>query len=199
MVHSISGSSNVVEYHFPSADVALEHLGRVVDYTGALEEIGFISKIFDIFMRYVNNFKTSILGILKNFKRSELKAYHESHILALNDFFKERLLDKALHIPIPSGMKVSYIRAAEELDALYKRLNIKDTISTIENYLDIIVRMNKIPPAENIINMLNKLSREETEDRLRKIFTADKAMLSCFRQIRNYTSIRHSLTRLFLL
>lgn len=165
-----------MSYHFHDQGIALEQLGRTIDYNDATEAIGFITKTLDIFMRMINNFRTSIVGIRKSVKRSELKTYHDSHILAINKLFKSRYFDSSLSVPIPYGMKVPYLQATEIVNDLYKKLDIESTIKVLSEYFSSITGENRFSTADRVTTSISHITHEDLEQILRQVFTNDKTL-----------------------
>ena len=163
-------------YSLRDNDIALEQLGRTHYYSDATEAVGFLTRILDVFTRMVNNFRTVLKGLRYKFKRSELRAYHDSHVHAYNHFVTLRYFDPSLSVPIPSGMKVSYLRATETLDSLYATLKIEDTIKSLLDYFTAVSKVGRILPPETTTTTINRLTRDGTEKTLQQIFTADKTL-----------------------
>ena len=165
-----------MSYSLRDNDIALEQLGRTILYSDSTESIGFITRIFDTCLRMVNNFKTILRGFRHKFKRSELKAYHDSHIHAYKHFVNTHYFNPSLSVPIPSGMKVPYIRAVETLDSLYTTLRIEDTVKALSDYFTSVSKAGHILPTGATLSIIGKLARDETEKTLQQIFTADKTL-----------------------
>jgi hypothetical protein len=165
MVHALS-----ISY------VGLEQLGVAIDHGEASEGFSFLVRIFDVFTRLVNNFKTSLLGFRRAFKRSELREFHESHRMAINQFFQTATLNINQQVPIPSGMKVSYLRAATELLKLYQLINIQATIAELLAYFAEVDQSGHPLPAAATIKKISCVSKDGVEAELRLLFTADKTL-----------------------
>ena len=156
--------------------VALEQLNRTIANSEANEAFGFIVRIADSFMRIINNFKTSLKGFHKSFKRSELTAYHESHTLVLKAFFKQRNFNTKLEVPIPSGMKVGYLQATTTLETLYATINITNTITTLQTYFTEVQKSGHLVPTETATQTISQVTKESVESILRNVFTNDKTL-----------------------
>jgi hypothetical protein len=154
--------------------IALEHFERRFTASDATEAFGFAVRLFDTFTRLLRNLKITLLGMNKTFKRSELKAYHDGHTLALRDFFKTRTLDYTRLVPIPSGMKVSYADAVSTLDGLYQTLSIDTTISTLLHDFQQMGTAPKDP--RTTTKEINRLSKAQVETTLRRLFSTEKTL-----------------------
>lgn len=152
--------------------VSLEQLERRLAQTDATEAFGFALRLFDSFTRILRNLKVELLGMHKTFKRSELKAYHDSHQRILQSFFKASIIDYDLLIPIPSGMKVSYHEVVDTLQSLYEKLNIVATTTTLLAYLKETAVTTKDPSATT--KDINRLTKDQTESVLRRLFSSKK-------------------------
>lgn len=179
-----------MDYTLHREDIALEQLGRTLPYSEATEALGFIVKIFDVFMRLLNNFKTSLSVLRRNFKRSELRAYHESHVFAYKNFLNEKKFNSSLSIPIPFGMKVTYLQATTILEDLYKTLDIESTVKSLSLYFTNVSKTGQITPSEDLRLSINHLTRESTEKTLQQVFSNDRtlevtlgSMFSSFQEI----------------
>jgi hypothetical protein len=165
-----------VTYDLNVSYIALEQLDSTLAHSDAQEAFGFAVRVVDAFARVVNNFKTGLTGFRKAFKRSELKAYHDSHQLAVRQFFKTRRFDPTLSVPIPSGMKVGYLQATTVLEALYTKLDIDDTMTALQVYFADVDKAGHLLPAEMTTARVSRLSKVDVETALRAVFTADKTL-----------------------
>ena len=165
-----------VSYDLSISVVALERLNPELCQSEAVETFDFLIRIVDAFTRIVNNFKTALKGFRYKFKRSELKAYHESHVLAINRFLKQRTFDPSLSVPIPSGMKVSYIQAVNTIDPIYTQLDIGSTIDTLLDYFNTVSKSGDFTSTKDITKKISKLRMDQVETTLRTVFTADKTL-----------------------
>lgn len=165
-----------MSYDLNVSYIALEQLDRPLAHSEANEAFGFVIRILDIFTRIVNNFKTSIRGFTKQFKRSELVMYHQSHKLALQEFFKTRRFNLDLSVPIPSGMKVTYLEAATALDKLHEQLDIETTIATLQTYFNAVKAAGQVLPPEAITEKISRVTKKSVELDLRKIFVKNKTL-----------------------
>lgn len=157
--------------------IALEHLYLTIEqYEDATEAFGFVIKIFDVFTRLVNNLKVTLNPFRKSFKRSELRAYHESHVMMLSQLFKSKTFDASLQVPIPHGMKVSYIQATTVLEELYKTLDIETTINALSVYFTNVSAAGHILPTSDTLTTISKVTKDSVESQLRQVFTNDKTL-----------------------
>lgn len=171
------GTKNITMAHDLNVSYfALEQLDCPITHSEAIESFDFALRLFDGFARILNNFKTSLVGFNKKFKRSELLTYHESHILLLNQFFKHQQFNIDLSIPIPSGMKVGYLQATTIVEELYKTLAIENTITTLQAYLSAVNTAGHLLPAEDTTKAIARVTKDSVETSLRHIFTADKTL-----------------------
>lgn len=151
--------------------VALEQLENNIQLNEAVEAYNFIHKTLDVFSRLIYNFKTYLLHFEKNsFKRSELRFFHESKKLGYSNFLKKKCYIKDIMIPIPSGMKISYSQAVDILDDLFKKLDIQTILDTLLDYLN--TTLSEDPSL--IISKIKKLTKNELETNLNKIFSSKK-------------------------
>lgn len=150
--------------------VALEQLNLSIQNQPATEAYNFIHRILDLLGRITFNVKAHLDGFNKEFKRSELRFYHESKHFAYANLVKTKYFDKDLMVPIPSGMKVPYLQAVNTIDALFKQLDIQSTV-------DILITYFKAETAEkpkDITNKISKLTKEQLEKELRVVFSSEK-------------------------
>lgn len=164
-----------MNYDLPVSYIALEHLEESIELSDATEVYQFVLRTFDTFTRIINNFKTSLKGFNRNFKRSELLAYHESHPFMINQFFKTQQFNLDLSVPIPSGMKVTYLHATTILETLYSTLDINSTITALQFYFSE-VQAGRFPVTEDTTKLISKISKNDVEKTLRDIFNANKTM-----------------------
>ena len=150
---------------------ALEQLKYTIDEDPALEAYNTVHRILDTFGRILSNINTNFTHFNKKFKRSELKFFHNSKVLGLKNLYKTRYFDPNLSIPIPSGMKVSYLQAVETIVKLFKQINIAETLYHLERFqkfADINI--------DDVIKDINKVTKDQVQDDLRTIFSSDKTM-----------------------
>lgn len=156
--------------------VALERLDPTVNAWEGVEAFGLVVRIADAFTRLVNNFKTALMGFRRNFKRSELKAYHDSHALAFRQFTTTRWFDPALSVPIPAGMKVSYLQATTALESLHGTLDIGATVAALAEYFGSVDKAGVLPPPAAVTRSVARLTMEKVEHALRGVFTSDRTL-----------------------
>lgn len=149
----------------------------------ALEGVGIIGKTVDLFSRFLFNFKTEVFGLLSKFKRSELRAYHESNPMKVRDVFLrvEKMNLSEFMVPVPDGMHGTYAQAVSLLTKLLAESQIEHTVSVLRNALDIFTRVNYThPDAEDVADLqqytteLQCLSREDVQKRLGTVFTENR-------------------------
>jgi hypothetical protein len=152
---------------------ALEQLERNIDYCEAMEYYTFIHRLFDAFGRLISNIKTELLNFNKKFKRSELQFYHDSKRFAIANLVKTKYFDKDLMVPIPSGMKVPYIKAVDVINKLFNELDINNTIHELIEYLN--TSSDKKSTA-NTIRKISKMTKLHLEVQLRSVFSNEKTI-----------------------
>ena len=150
---------------------SLEQLHLSIENSSSLEAYTFIHRIYDNFSRILTNIRTTIFSFNKNFKRSELKFFHEAKTLGVANLFKSRYLDMQVMVPIPSGMKVPYLTAVDTLDRLLTELNINDTLDILLEYFK---STDQKEDPRIIANKINHLTKERLEKELRVVFSANK-------------------------
>lgn len=151
---------------------ALEQLKYSIDNDPALEVYSSVLRTLDAFGRMMNNLKTNLIHFNKKFKRSELKFYHESTTFGIQNLYKSGHFDSAMSVPIPSGMKVSYLEATQVITELYHTLNIEDTLSKLTAYFT----GDHVESPEDLAKEIDRVTRNELQERLRHIFVADKTV-----------------------
>lgn len=154
-------------------------LGRVSSPAQAsLEGFAVVTKVFDAFVRVLYNLRATSLGAFHDFRRSEARAYAESHVLALRQLFKNPLPSLEVQVPIPDGMRGSFLETVDGLDGCLQRLKIADTLAAVEEYL---AHYAKLEPAQyatltlvtrQAAQRINKVTRTTMEEALRKLFDA---------------------------
>lgn len=154
--------------------VALEQFEMSLRYSDATEALGLLARITDGFIRIVNTFKTSLKGIWREFKRSELKAYHDSNMIAINRFLRAGIFDANIQVPIPSGMKVTYLQAIMTLADLYKTLDIEETMSLLKDYFSHNGQDGTLVSPTHTTQQIDRLTKDHVEKTLRTVFTADR-------------------------
>jgi len=165
-----------MEYTTTVSYVAMEQLHQKMYNTDSMESFNFVRKIFDIFYRIVNNFKTSIIHIKKDFKRSELQAYHDSHHFVINKLLKSPYFDPTISVPIPSGMKVTYLKAIVTIEDLYKTLNITTTLNILQDYFSEYAKTGILKNSDSITKLILNLNKDTTQSTLQTLFTTDKTL-----------------------
>jgi len=181
MIQAMTGAYATFEHRIGviSTMAALEaHDGQP-----ALEGVGIIGKTVDLFSRFLFNFKTEVFGLLSKFKRSELRAYHESNPMKVRDVFSrvEKMNLSEFMVPVPDGMRGTYAQAVSILNQLLAESQIENTVSVLRNAVDLFARVNYTnPDAADVADLgryttaLQCLSREDVQKRLGVVFTENR-------------------------
>lgn len=81
--------------------------------------------VTDIFIRVGNTFKTNLLKFAKDIKRSEMRAYYESHTLLCNKTEGTPITTVTnIEVPLPTGMKGTYANACNIVNQVYSALDL---------------------------------------------------------------------------
>lgn len=179
-MYDIDNTSAVLAHEMIHAD--LDRLdGLLKNYQvseGSTESFRILTNIVDAFTRVIFNITRTVLGTFKNFKRSELQTYHDSHKVALARLFNATVFDFGdLKIATPNGMKTDYITAVNALESLYGTLDITTTLSGLLDYVrqydkltvdqyDTMTYMTK-----KLTASISKVTKQSVENTLRDIFT----------------------------
>lgn len=156
---------------------ALETYG---DGDFAIEGLGLMTRVFDLFGRVLNNFKHNTLSLFKTIKRSELRAYIESHASSLKTLIRqpERIDLRTVQVPVPDGMIVPYATATAALLELYDKCRTREVLALMT---DLLVRHCTLDPTQwhTLTSEIARasiaaehISKEIVQTELRKIFAA---------------------------
>ncbi len=146
----------------------------------AQEAVGFLGKTVDLFSRFFFNFRTQLGGIFSNFKRSELRMYHESNPMRVSDIREKigRLSFNTFRVAIPDGMRVTYLDAISTLNRLYDEAYIMLTLREMAAVADELKRMSFSEPSKEDIARIthataeiSRLVKSDVESSLQRCFT----------------------------
>ena len=98
---------------------------------------GFLSSVVDVMLRVFYNAKVTLTGALKDFKRSELQAYLDSHTLAMRALLKTppTALVFPKDIPVARGMTSTYGTTAGVINQLFTQIDISTTMTAARQHL----------------------------------------------------------------
>ena len=158
---------------------ALETYG---DSDFAVEGLGIMTKIFDLFGRVLNNFKHNTLSLFKTVKRSELRAYVESHASSLKTLARQpdRIDLRTVQVPVPDGMAVPYKTATDVLLALYEQCRTQEVLALMTALL---TKHQTLDPTQwpsltgEIVRAsiaAEHIHKETVQSELRKVFVAQQ-------------------------
>lgn len=102
---------------------------------------GFVDNVFNSILNKISGlmylFKTALFDGWRDFKRTELKVFHDNHLASLRSIYKIKpgILD---HITFehPCGMQGDYITALNTLENVFNALNMSDTASKIVEVIE---------------------------------------------------------------
>lgn len=98
-------------------------LESVQSDTAGLEALQVVRQLENIFFRLINNFTLNITKGFSDFKRTELRAYQESHRGDMRQLFSGRthwINLRPVPIPVPKSLHRPYLVTAEHIDDLLK-------------------------------------------------------------------------------
>jgi hypothetical protein len=150
--------------------VALEQLDLTIQDSEALEAYTFIHRILDTFGRILSNIKTNLVHFNKKFKRSELKFLHDSKHFAIDNLYRSKHFNKSLMVPMPSGMKVSYLHAVDALEDLLKKLDIEGTADRLIHYF----QNESLSEPNAVAREISKLTKVELQKGVTSLFSNEK-------------------------
>ena len=134
--------------------------------------------ISDVILRFINVVKVSVFHAFKTLKRSELRAYHNNHVLkakrALNSNYED-VCD--LIVPIPSGMVTTYLETTNKLMEL---LNLLDIKNNLPKYISIIKNLSNEVLSESINVSLLQKERSNLEQEGNAVAQIKKNFNTCF-------------------
>jgi hypothetical protein len=142
----------------------------------AEESLRILTSLGDVVLGIMNNLKSTVLGSFKNFKRSEARAYSESHKLSLGQF-SSTFIDFGLYkVPTPEGLRVPYIEVSTGLLDIAKVCLIEETLDHSLQYLGLHVRRDVssysglVNETKLAISQISKVSKQDIQTRLRAYF-----------------------------
>lgn len=102
---------------------------------------GFIDNVFNGILNKLGGivylFKTALFDGWRDFKRTELKVYHDNRLSSLRSIYRiERGALDHLNLDHPRGMRGDYLSAIAALKAVFNVLNMSDTASKIIEVID---------------------------------------------------------------
>jgi len=104
-------------------------LDKLVSEDIGVEGVGIFTSLLDFFGRIANNFKTYLGSAFRNFKRSELEAYTQSHTFAVKNLFGNKFIDfYAVQVPVPDGMIGTYPDVVKYVLAWSKMTKIEEVL-----------------------------------------------------------------------
>lgn len=144
----------------------------------ATEGLGIIYSLADFFGRIANNLKTYLIKGFKSFKRSELRAYTESHAASVRKVLKDKTIDlEGVKVNIPDGMKTTYPEVTAFLSDWQSQMDmatcITDTLTYLSNYSKLSIdEWDKLTRDTGALTKkLQMVSMKEIEKDLRKYFS----------------------------
>ena len=148
----------------------------------AQEAIGAFTKIMDLVGRLVHNFSTTLTGLFKDVKRSQLRAYLESHTASMREVYRQddRLNMSTIKIPVPDGMVSTYAAACDTLNSQYGGLQTRMVLITLETILQKHLSLDPTQWASltGIITQasvtIDHAKQENVQAALRKVFVGNQ-------------------------
>lgn len=175
---NIDNAFGVVSYTALNVHGAALETYQDGDLVPGEESMRIIYTIVDAFSRILNNIKTYVLYGFKNFKRSDLRAYVDSHSSSVRNFMRLSVVDfKDVMIPIPHGMESSYLPPTRTVAAQLQLLDIDSVIKKTLDYLELYEKRTVdeyaqlTPETSFATSQCAKLTRDDVEKSLRKFFT----------------------------
>ena len=154
-------------------------LEKLISEDIGTEGLSIFTALLDFFGRIVYNFRTYMTSAFKNFKRSELEAYTQSHAFSIKALFSNRVVDfSAVQVPVPDGMISTYPDVVKYVLAWSKAAKIEDVLNQAAAYFrqyetlttDDYKRLSN--ETQHLANEFAKVKKEVIEKDLRKHFVA---------------------------
>lgn len=170
-----------IDYEENRAVFALELMQSDIDalpdgVVSAEEALAILSPLFDVFGRLFYNAKVALTKGFSGFRRSELRAYHESHKHSLKPLLNNAALFIDYKVASPRGMTATYHETATVITDLFAKVDIKDTVKdslvflmTLNN-IDTKTLKDKVDAISKLATHINKVTRASVESELGRVF-----------------------------
>jgi hypothetical protein len=162
---------------------SLDYFLSSVDVYPSTENFKLLTNVLDLAIRTFHNIKISILKGFQDFKRSELKAYHESHVLAISSLYKnKRLSILNTSIPRPYNMIVTYGQALAIINDALTKLNMDNTLDIANGIIshlaidlqgDSLDYKKLIDRYNEATSKISKFNRQEIDVLIKSIISQD--------------------------
>lgn len=173
----------------------------------------FFIKLVNLLLRIFNNFKTTIFGLFKDLKRTELRAYIESHPASIKRILKYNYTMLAdIKIPIPKGMIKPYKVVSETLSTSLATFDMTNKSKSFHNKVDDIrqrVLSSSAPDAASLrdindIQILTRVSKDvencfsklqpTKEVQFSQVFKDDTCLVDTYNVLLNAEKYEHEVT-----
>lgn len=205
--YSLSQYEYLLTYDFDS--VALESFGS--------EITRIITGILDTVLKLLNNFKTVVLGVFKDLKRTELQEYEDSNKITLTRVLKypyEFLAQQ--NVVVPRGMVKPYKYTAEKIKGCLDTLDMVDrserALTSVDNVLKMLLANTKFQVKQDTINVgelrsLEYMFKDENncfstfkrceEQQFSKIFQSDHCLRDTYNVLVNTVIYEQDVSRVY--
>ena len=204
---SLSRYEYLLTYDFDS--VALESFGS--------EITRIITGILDTVLKLLNNFKTVVLGVFKDLKRTELQEYEDSNKITLTRVLKypyEFLAQQ--NVVVPRGMVKPYKYTAEKIKGCLDTLDMVNrserALTSVDNVLKMLLANTKFQVKQDTINVgelrsLEYMFKDENncfstfkrceEQQFSKVFQSDHCLRDTYNVLVNTVIYEQDVSRVY--
>ncbi len=165
------------ESFYAILDCTKNEIDNYNDLTSSEEAFRIFTTLTDVTLRLFHNFKVTISQTFRNFSRSEMRAWIESHSSAYAQMVKYETLDfSGVIVNIPDGLIVPYDAITNLLITMGDAAQFDKVMTATANYLKLYERRDPADYASlsketaYALNEITKVTKPDVENKLRHAF-----------------------------